>query len=111
MKTSNKILLGVLSLIVLFTLSMFVFVRSNLTSQDIQQDNSEWQTQIRNVDAFHKISDHTAANIFISQGETKFEMKGTFGTNRGATPVIRNGTIPSQAIPSNVSNSREDGIK
>ncbi len=77
MKTSNKILLGVLGLIVLLVLSMFVFVRSNLTSQDIPQDNSEWQTQIRNVDAFHKISVHTAANIFISQGETKFEMKGT----------------------------------
>ena len=77
MKTSNKILLGTVGLIVLCMLSMLIYMRTNLRVQDLQEDTSEWQTQIRRVDAFQEIEVHTAANIYIIQGEPKFEMKGT----------------------------------
>jgi len=77
MKTSNKILLGAAGFVVFCMLSMLIFLRTNLRTQEIIEDSSEWQTQIRNVDAFQEITVHTAADVYLSQGETKFEMKGT----------------------------------
>jgi len=77
MKTSNKILLGTIGVIVFFMLAMLIYMRTNLTTQSLVEDTSEWQTQIRKVDAFHEISVHTAANVYLSQGDTKFEMRGS----------------------------------
>jgi len=77
MKTSNKILLGTVGLIVLCMLSTLIYMRANLRIQSIQNDTSEWQTQIRNIGSFNVIEVHTAADVYLSQGETKFEMKGT----------------------------------
>lgn len=77
MKTSNKILLGTVGLIVFSMLSLLIYGRANLSVQNIEEDSSEWQTQIRNMDSFQEIAVHTAANVYLSQGDTKFKMKGT----------------------------------
>lgn len=77
MKTSNKILLGTAGVIVLCMLSMLLYMRGSLKTQTFQEDTSEWKTQTYNVGDFHEIAVQVSANVYLSQGEPKIEMKGT----------------------------------
>ncbi|MGK0363610.1 MAG: hypothetical protein ACI85O_000663 [Saprospiraceae bacterium] len=103
MKTSNKILLGTVGVIVFCMLSMLVYMRANLTTQVFQEDTSEWQTQIRKVDAFQEIIVHTVANVYITQGETKFEMHGTEKTLANIEVKVEDGKLIIKNIEDNSS--------
>jgi hypothetical protein len=79
MKTSNKILLGTLGLIVFCMLSMLIYMRGNLKTQAFQEETAEWRTHTHNVAGFQEISVQVSANVYISQGDAKVEMKGEEG--------------------------------
>jgi len=110
MKTSNKILSGAVGLVVLCMLLMLVYMRTNLRTQELKEDTSEWQTQIRNVEAFQKIAVHTAANVYISQGETKFEMKGTENMLANTEIFIKEGKLVIKNKDDNSHNSRSNKL-
>ncbi len=110
MKTSNKILLGTIGLVVFCMLSMLIFVRANLSSQDLGEDTSEWQTQIRNVDDFQEIFVHTVANVYISQGKNKFEMKGTENMLASVEVLVEDGKLIVRDKDGVSSKSRSGGL-
>jgi len=93
MKTSNKILWGTFGLIVLMTLVSFIYVRVNLTPQNTEIDTSNWQVQIRATDNFSEIQVHAAADVYLTQGERKLELRGSENTLAITESYVENGKL------------------